>query len=290
MPVPSVARVVCRLHQQHRQPSKCPAPLAAPVVCHFQGAGTVILSGTNSYTGNTTDAAQYLLVNNTNFSGTGTGTLTVNGGGGNSYLGGTGIISGPVTIVTGNTLRPGNAITNVAGTLTINNALTLQAGSQSILNIDATAPAKTAVVGMTSVTFGGTLTVNVVKGTPTGGQTYQLFGASSYGGTFEGGLQLPTLPAGMLWNTDNLYVNGSISVVAQYGVFNPPVISGNNLILSGTSGTPNGSFNILSTTNLTLPVASWPVFLTGTFDVNGDFNVTNPIDPNAPQEFFLIQQ
>jgi fibronectin-binding autotransporter adhesin len=253
------------------------------------GAGTIILSGTNTYTGNTTATNLYLLVNNTNASGTGMGTLSVGSAANTgSLLGGTGIISGPVAVYPGNTLQPGNATTNIIGTLTINNSLTLQPGSFSSLTIKAAT--NSAVVGMGSVTFGGTLTVNLLS-TPTMSHTYQLFNAASYGGTFESGVVLPSLPTGMGWNTDNLYVNGSISAVRTNGVFNLPVISGTNLVLSGTSGTPNGTYNVLSTTNLALPVASWTVLSTGNaFDNSGNFSFTNPIDPNATQEYFLIQQ
>ncbi|MGH7979495.1 MAG: hypothetical protein ACREE6_08965, partial [Limisphaerales bacterium] len=190
-----------------------------------------------------------------------------------------------------NTLQPGNVLTNSLGTLTINNSLTLQSGGATIMNIDATVPACSAVVGMTSVTYGGSLTVNLINGTLAQGQTYQLFGAASYSGAFDGGITLPTLPNGLLWDTSKLSVNGTISVVGQNGVFNPPVVSGTNIILSGAQGTPNGPYSILSTTNLTIPVSSWNVLSTGdSFDSNGNFIFTNEINPNTPCEFFMIRQ
>ena len=57
------------------------------------GTGTLILTGTNSYSGGTTISGGALLVNNV--TGTGLGTITVAGGG---TLGGNGIISGAVTV------------------------------------------------------------------------------------------------------------------------------------------------------------------------------------------------
>jgi autotransporter-associated beta strand protein len=68
------------------------------------GAGTLALSGSNSYTGGTIVSDGTLLANNSSGSATGTGTVTVNSGG---KLGGTGTISGAVTVNSGGTLAPG---------------------------------------------------------------------------------------------------------------------------------------------------------------------------------------
>jgi autotransporter-associated beta strand protein len=93
-------------------------------------AGTLILSGTNSYTGGTVVNGGTLLVNNTGgLSGTGTGAVSVTGGvGARGTLGGTGSITGGVTLATngattfaqGATINPGAVGT--AGTLAINTA------------------------------------------------------------------------------------------------------------------------------------------------------------------------
>ncbi|HTX20901.1 MAG TPA: hypothetical protein VMD27_03420, partial [Candidatus Aquilonibacter sp.] len=63
---------------------------------------------------------------------------------------------------------------------------------------------------------------------------------------------------------------------------------GNQLVLSGAGGKPNGTYYVLGSTNLALPLADWTAIATNAFDANGNFNFTNPMDASV-QEFFLIQ-
>jgi Bacterial Ig domain len=65
--------------------------------------------------------------------------------------------------------------------------------------------------------------------------------------------------------------------------------SGNNIMLSGGGGTPGGPFHVLSTTDLTTPLANWVSAATGTFDGSGNFNVAQPISSTVPQTFYIIQ-
>ena len=264
-------------------------PISTTGPLSLAGAGTIIFSGSNTYSANTVIACQYFLVDNTNGSGTSSGSVTVGSIGGGSFLGGTGIISGPVTVVQANTLQPGNPITSSVGTLAISNTLTLQPASFTTMSIKGATGSS--VIGVNSLTFGGTLTVTNIGGTPPAGTTYQLFSAGSYSGNFESGVQLPTLSSGLFWNTNNLYVNGSISVMTTNGIFNQPVLSGNKLILSGTEGSTNGTYSVLSSTNLLLPIPSWTVVSTGNpFDSSGNFKYTNTISPGSVDEFFMIRQ
>jgi len=47
---------------------------------------------------------------------------------------------------------------------------------------------------------------------------------------------------------------------------------------------------VLSTTNLTIPLANWTTNSTGTFDGAGAFSVTNAISPSVPNLFYIIKQ
>jgi hypothetical protein len=74
----------------------------------------------------------------------------------------------------------------------------------------------------------------------------------------------------------------------------PPVVinvqaSGSNLVFSGTNGNAGAPYYVLASTNLALPAAQWTVIGTNNFDSNGNFNFTNPLDPNTPQLFYQLQ-
>ena len=135
------------------------------------GTGRLVLSGPNTYGGDTKVSGGTLLVNNTTGSGTGSGAVTVNGG----TLGGTGIISGVVTN-DGGTLSPGASI----GTLTISSALVLNGGATTTFEVNGSTPTNDVIVLGAAVTYGGVLNI-VTNGTFTAGQTFTLF--SGAGGT-----------------------------------------------------------------------------------------------------------
>jgi autotransporter-associated beta strand protein len=107
----------------------------AGVALNKIGAGTLTVSGSNTYTGSTTVSEGALVVSNTTGSGTGTGPVTVTGG----TLGGNGIISGAVTIGTGSGtaafLEPSMGA-NRPATLTIQSALTFEADANYIFKIN----------------------------------------------------------------------------------------------------------------------------------------------------------
>ncbi len=72
-------------------------------------------------------------------------------------------------------------------------------------------------------------------------------------------------------------------------VVNHITLSGSKLIFSGTNGPANGSYAVLTSTNLFTSLTNWTKQATNTFDSNGFFNVTNTIAPNSPPLFYSIQ-
>ena len=63
--------------------------------------------------------------------------------------------------------------------------------------------------------------------------------------------------------------------------------TGNNLVFSGTNGTPGWSYYVLASTNLLPPQTNWNIILTNAFDGLGNFNFTNDTLANA-QEYYQL--
>jgi autotransporter-associated beta strand protein len=253
---------------------------AAPVGLVKSGAGTLTLAAINTYSNGTTVNGGTLRVNGSLT----IGPVNVTAG----TLGGTGAIAGPVTIAPGGTLAPGNG---AIGTLTINNALTNTGMTMIKLNKTGSTLTNDSITGVSTFVFSGTLTVtNMGSGVLTVGDSFKIFSATSYKGAFAT-LSPSTPGAGLIWNTNNLSVNGTLAValgtvhlqVAQVSV------SGTNLVLSGSGGAADYSYSVLSSTNLVMPPSGWSIVGTGNFDGSGGFIFTNNINPQAPQQFYEIR-
>ena len=240
------------------------------------GSGTWTLTGSNTYSGDTTVSAGTLLVNNPAGSGTGLGDVTVAGG---ATLGGNGSISGSVTLLDTATLAPGNSV----GTLAIGTDLNLS--GQTVLQFGlGTASDKVVVSG--NLTLGGLLNLTNTGGFGAG--TYTLF---TYGGTLGGTLPAIGLqPAGYSVAVDtNTAGQVRLVVQAQTPVFGSIALANDSVILSGSGGPAGKPYYVLTSTNLALPMAGWTRLLTNYFDLGGNFNVTNPVDPGSAQSYFLLQ-
>jgi len=62
--------------------------------------------------------------------------------------------------------------------------------------------------------------------------------------------------------------------------------SGSKVIINAGNGLLNARCNVLTSTNLT----QWTTSTFGWFDLNGNCNITNAVDPQAPQTFYRLQQ
>jgi fibronectin-binding autotransporter adhesin len=243
------------------------------------GSGTLTLNGNNGYLGVTTVSAGKLMVNGNQSAAT--GAVVVNAGG---TLGGSGIIGG-VTTVSG-VLAPGNSI----GALTFTTNLTFNPSGSAVFELMRVPLANDVAHVLGTVNYGGTLdVVNISPDLLLAGDQFQLFDAAAYNGTFNT-FNLPPLEEGLDWNTSRLAVDGRIWVVkTQPPAISGPALSAGNFIFSGTGGTPNWYYTVLTSTNLALPVAQWTIAATNTFDAAGSFNFIEAIDPNAARKFYLIR-
>ena len=206
------------------------------------GAGIAVFSDNNSYTGTTTVTAGSLWANNTIGWAIGSGAVAVNSGG---TLGGSGAVAGPVTVNSGGTLAPG---AGGIGTLTVNNTLALH--GTTAMQINASTGASDLVTGVTTLTYGGTLTVTNLAGTLVAGDSFTLFGSSSYSGSFST-INLPALGTNLVWDTTGLATNGTIKVFGPPGVATPAaavLLTGNQTVgLSVLGSDPSGASNLTYT-------------------------------------------
>ncbi len=204
-------------------------------------------------------------------------------------LQGSGTINGALVVGAGATVSAGTNYNNI-GTLTVTNGVTL--AGNTLLKLNAATKTNDVILATNSpgITYGGTLTVTNISATAlAAGNSFQLFTAASYSGAFTS--IVPATPgAGLLWNTNTLS-SGALSIVS--GVVPQPHItgmslSGGTLIINGTNGVAGEQYNLLTTTNLALALTNWTVLPTNTFSA-GTFSITNAVNPNAPQSYYILR-
>ena len=183
------------------------------------GAGTLTLSGANSYSGNTIVNAGTLLVNGPG-SLAASSAVSVGAGATAATLGGDGTIYGTVTVGAKGTLAPGTFI----GTLklgakpALNGALAME-----IKPSDQTCD-KLNLTSGGAFTYGGTLALQVVAGeTLAGGEMFDLF---DFTGASDGSFAITTEPAlaanlnwweGLLASEGKLVLNRAPTGVVDHG-------------------------------------------------------------------------
>jgi len=204
--------------------------------------------------------------------------------GGTQLLSGYGIIRGDVTVQ--GQFKPAGFIF----TLSLSNNLTLAPGSTTLVEISRnTLPAPKQVICAGTLTFGGDLVVTQFGDPLEAGDTFDLFGFTGNPGNFAS-ITLPPLASGLMWNTDNLAVDGTISVVASAPsapqISNPQLTTPTSLVMTVSGGTANGQFRVLTHTNVDAPVINWEVTSTNTYDGSGNRTVTNLVNPAEPKRFF----
>jgi hypothetical protein len=219
-------------------------------------------------------------------------TLTLASG---QTLGGIGNVNGSLAVSAGATLSPAGTNTLMGinsgaystGIITARGGIVLNGMTIIKLNGSGTNDEVQAGAG---ITYGGTLNLENISGSPlAAGNSFQIFNAASYSGSFVS--LMPGAPGtGLAWDTTQLNI-GILNVVAAstQPVIGSIVVSGGNLIINGTGGTTNGSYYVLTSTNLAAPLPNWTPVATNTFDASGNFSVTNAVNSNSTQQYYLLK-
>ena len=122
--------------------------------------------------------------------------------------------------------------------------------------------------------------VSATPGAPMATNVYAVefdFTIPNEGGDWVGYSQI------QVFGTPSAVTPGQTLVLSNMG------ISGGNLILNGSGGSPGASYTLLTTTNLALPLADWTTYSTGSFDGSGALSASIPVNPSVPSAFFLLQ-
>ncbi|HZQ47605.1 MAG TPA: hypothetical protein VFC07_11365, partial [Verrucomicrobiae bacterium] len=192
-------------------------------------------------------------------------------------LEGIGTVKGNVTASSGSTLSPG---LSGLGTLTVTNAVTLQgitsmsvgSGFNNLLNA-------------TNISYGGSLSLSFTPGSLAAGNSFKLFNAGTYSGSFAS--ISPSSPGtGLYWDTTQLTVSGTLRVGVLPQISNI-VVSGTSLSISGT-GTPSGTYHVRTSTNAGALLASWTVLGGGSFDGTGHATFNGSVNPAEPERFYIL--
>ncbi len=180
------------------------------------GPGKLTLSGASTYTGGTAVTGGTLAVNNVLGSATGSGPVSVQAG----TLGGSGIISGAVTIGTGS-----GAEAFLAPAVGLNKQLTLTIQSSLIFNSDATY----------TYTFKAKGNKSKIDKVIANGVTINSGASVNLSGTTQGQLTAGTVLT-LIKNTAPPPISGSFSNLPEGGIVN---VNGNNLQASYSGGDGN---------------------------------------------------
>ena len=186
-------------------------------------------------------------------------------------------------VANGSTLKPSSAL---------GSSLTLAPGGRIQLG---TTPPFFNVNG--NVTNNDNTVVIDLGGASLGTGTYQLM---TYSGLLSGALNSgPTLINGSVSGTAAMDIStpGQINLAVYTG--QPRItsfgLSGSTLTVAGGNGTPGVTCGILASTNLALPLSQWMPILrgapfNGSGNLNASIDLTNTLDAQATQQFFMLQE
>jgi fibronectin-binding autotransporter adhesin len=247
------------------------------------GVGTVTLAKTNTYNGATLIGA---------------GTLALSGSGTN-YATPVYIISSNATLNVAGlaavpmALQPNQTISNTAPTATIVGSLATGSGKLALTYLSGS-PSLTVTTGTLTLSAGTALTINNTGAALTPG-TYSIISTGAGGALVGTPSSFTVTGGGVQAGLNTSLVNTGTSLNLVVAAPTPPVItgirvSGVTLTITATNGAVGGSYTLLESTNLLLPLNQWTPVFTNNFNGSGDINLsTNVVNPNNPQMFYLLQ-
>jgi len=191
---------------------------------------------------------------------------------------GSGTIGGSIINSAGQ-LRPGHSV----GTLSISGDLTLLGNSLLLMELAGTNDWLYDQIVLGGVlNFGGALTVSLLDGfTPSAGNIFDLFDFTSSSGFFAS-TNLPSLPAGLVWDTSLLYTSGEIEAEQT-----PVLLAAASRKTHGGAGTFDLNLNLNPAANPTVePRRNGPTQVLFTFNkemmpADGTLDATEFVLTNA---------
>src|SRR5262249_20285966 len=121
-----------------------------------------------------------------------------------------------------------------------------------------------------NLNLGGTLVVSNLSPTPlAAGDSIQVISSAGSTSLMFASI-VPARPgAGLAWDTSSLASSGALKVVSIVPTINSIQVEGTNLLMSGTGGPANATYDLLMATNPGLPLAQWVPLSTNNFDAQG---------------------
>jgi uncharacterized repeat protein (TIGR03806 family) len=247
------------------------------------GAGTINVNGGTLRVNNTLALA----VNTSTGTGLPIGIVNIRGG----TLAASSIVAGSGSSVLAVSSSGTLAITNRAGTPAA--PLSTLALTNAVVHLRINGAAVTTNIVAASVNAGGlnTIQIDAVANVNTP-MTFPLISYATLNGTVPGNFTVTT-PLPYTVTLANNAATKIIELHLTHAAVTPAIgtvtLSGSSLVIGGSNGSPNWTYNVLSTTNISLPLASWTSMATGLFDNAGNFLITNPVSPSNPQRFYILQ-
>ncbi|HEX5219931.1 MAG TPA: autotransporter-associated beta strand repeat-containing protein [Verrucomicrobiae bacterium] len=198
-------------------------------------------------------------------------------------LAGHGTVTGNVTA--NGSISPGTSI----GQLTVSGNVTLSGNALMEVSKAGAVLANDVLSVSGTLTSGGTLTVTRTGDPLVADDSFRLFLAGGFSGSFAS-FSLPALDPGLAWDTSTVNSDGWVRVVTSTAplIGSVSIING-EIVVTGTGGTPGGTYHVVTTTNLTLPMLQWLPIATNTFDGGGNFAFTNAVSLVEEQQYFRVR-